>query len=80
MGECATVEEAAEVLRDTLGERYIIELADDGYIDLIERPSIMESAINSIFGYDVSNERVLTENASGFERELNELSNLFEKL
>ena len=80
LGESATVEEAVEVLRDTLGDRYIIELADDGCIDLIERPSIMESAINSIFGYDVANERVLTENASGFERELNELSNLFEKL
>ena len=75
-----TVGETVEFLRENFGDKYIIEASDDGFIDIIDRPSTMDLAINSIFGYDISNEQILSESASGFDQEIAELSELFEKL
>lgn len=75
-----TVGETVEFLRENFGDKYIIEASDDGFIDIIDRPSTMDLAINSIFGYDISNEQILSESASGFDKEIAELSQLFEKL
>ena len=70
--------ESLAELQDNLGDGYFIESFENGLI-ITELPNRTELALNSIFGYKLTNESSFEE-SSAFDKELSELSTLFENL
>lgn len=73
-------ESTAEELQDILGANYTVEKTVDGFIINEIDSEMFESASRSIFGYDLENEDVLQESGDAFDKELQELAELFERL
>ena len=75
-----TKESSIEDIQDILGSNFIIEKSNDTFIITEKDSDFMESTSRSIFGYDLSNEEVFEESTDAFDKELEELSEIFEGL